>query len=113
MTERVPQVNELLKKEIGALLLRDLEIEEGVIVTVTRVESTLNLQVARVYISVMPEQESQKVMEFLEREIFSIQQELNKRLRMRPVPKIEWRSETKTKEAQQIEELLDRIKEKR
>ena len=59
----------------------------------------------------MPEARNEEVMLGLERDIFSIQQALNKRLRMRPVPRIRWTLETKTSEAQRIEELLEKTKE--
>ncbi|MBI4138389.1 MAG: ribosome-binding factor A [Candidatus Wildermuthbacteria bacterium] len=110
MTERVPQVNELLRKEIGAILLRELDVEDGVLATLTRVEATPNLQSARVYISVMPEEKGLDFVKSLKYQVYQVQQELNRRLKMRPVPKIEWRLETKTAEAHKIEKLLDSIK---
>ena len=112
MNPRIPKVNQLLQEELGAILLRELELPEGVLVTVTRVEASGNLQEARVYISVMPEARNEEVMLGLRREIFGIQQALNKRLRMRPVPRIRWAVETKTSEAQRIEELLEEVKKK-
>lgn len=111
MTERIPQVEELLQKEIGALLLRELDLPQDILVTITRVEATPNLQQAKIYISVMPEEKRVEVFKLLESKVYEIQQFLNKRLRMRPVPRIEWVAETKTAEAQEIEEILDRIKE--
>lgn len=111
MTERIPQVNELLQQELGAILLRELDVPEGVIVTLTRVDAAPNLQQAKVYISVMPEENGSFVLTLLKKEVYEIQQLLNKRLNMRPVPRIEWFLEEKTKEAQEIEELLDKIKE--
>ena len=111
MNPRIPRVNQLLQKEIAEILLQELDLPEGVLATVTRVEATGNLQEAKVYISVMPEARNEEVMLGLERDIFSIQQALNKRLRMRPVPRIRWTLETKTSEAQRIEELLEKTKE--
>jgi len=79
-------------------------------VTLTRVKATPNLQQAKVYISVMPEERRKEALKLLQKEIYGIQQLLNKRLNMRPVPRIEWVLETKTREAQEIEVLLDKIK---
>ncbi|MDO8474167.1 MAG: 30S ribosome-binding factor RbfA [bacterium] len=113
MNPRIPKVNQLLQEELGEILLRELDLPDGVLVTITRVDASGNLQEARVYISVMPEARSEEVMLGLERDIFSIQQALNKRLRMRPVPRIKWTVETKTSEAQRIEELLEKTKEEK
>ena len=112
MNPRIPRVNQLLQKEIAEILLQELDLPDGVLVTVTRVDASGNLQEAKVYISVMPEAKNEEVMLALEREIFGIQQALNKRLKMRPVPRIRWAMETKTSEAQRIEELLEKTREK-
>jgi len=111
VTERIPQVNELLQQELGAILLRELDVPEGTIVTLTRVDAAPNLQQAKIYISVMPEEKAQEVLKLLHKEVYAIQQLLNKRLNMRPVPRIEWVLEEKTREAQEVEGILDKIKE--
>ena len=113
MTERIPQVNELLKEELGAIVLRELDVPEDTLVTLTRVDASPNLQQAKVYISVMPEDRAKEVVKLLCKEVYGVQQILNKRLNMRPVPRIEWVLEEKTKEAQEIEEILDKIKEEK
>ncbi len=108
MTDRIKKVNELLKEEIGSLFLKELNLPEC-LTTITRVEASPNLQQARVYISVMPESKKEEVFEVLNKEIYSIQQGLNKRLNMRPVPKIIFKKEEKTEQAARIEELLEKI----
>lgn len=112
MNPRIPKVNQLIQAELGDILLREIELPEGALVTITRVDATGNLQEARVYISVMPEARFQDVFAVLQRNVYDIQQTLNKRLKMRPVPRIRWTVETKTSEAQRIEELLEKTKDK-
>ena len=111
MTERIPRVNELLRQELGTILLREFDAPENTLVTLTRVSTAPNLQQAKIYISVMPEERGAQVVKLLEKDVHEIQQLLNKRLNMRPVPRIEWVLEEKTKEAQEIEEILNKIKE--
>lgn len=113
MTERIPQVNELLQQELGTILLREFDVPENTLVTLTRVDTAPNLQQAKIYISVMPEEKAKEVLKLLKKEVYEMQQLLNKRLNMRPVPRIEWVLETKTAEAQEIEEILDKIKEEK
>ena len=107
--ERIPRVNELLKEELGAILLREFDVPENTLVTLTRVSATPNLQQAKIYISVMPEERGVQVLRLLKKEVYAMQQLLNKRLNMRPVPRIEWLLE-KTGRTQSIEEILDKIK---
>jgi ribosome-binding factor A len=110
MKNRVAQINELLKHELGNMLFREIEMPEHAVITLTRVEASGNLQQAKVYISVMPDEKGNEVLTILGRNIYDIQQMLNERLKMRPVPKILWVLETATAQAQHIEELLDQIR---
>ena len=112
MNERIPRVNKLLKEEVGKIVLREVDLPENVLVTVTRAEATLNLQQARIYISVVPEDRVKEVLRVMNYSVFDVQQILNKKLRMRPVPRIEWVAETKTREAEKIEKLLSEIQKK-
>lgn len=110
MTDRILQVNTLLLKELNRIILKEIEFSPDALATITRVEATPNLQQAKVYISIMPDQKRKEVLHALRSQVFHIQQILNKRLNMRPVPRIEWVYETKAAEAQRIEELLEKIK---
>jgi len=107
---RVAQVQRLMKEELSKILFREVEMPEGAVVTLTRVDASPNLQQAKVYISVVPDEKGKDVLRVLKQSIYDIQQDLNEKLVMRPVPKIQWMLETATAEAQRIEELLDRIK---
>jgi len=95
---------------LGKIIFREINFKKGVIVTITRVQSSDNLIQTKVYISVLPQQETQNVLSLLNKSIFDIQQKLNKRLEMRPVPKIIFVEEKETQRAQEIEELFDQIK---
>ncbi len=39
MSKRIPQVNQLIKKELSQIILREIEFPVGVLVTLTRVET--------------------------------------------------------------------------
>lgn len=109
---RVEKVNNLIKRELGGILLREVDIFPGTLMTVTRVECSTNLFQCKVFISIIPEDNSDKVMAMLDRNIYNIQQIINKKIKMRPVPKISFYKETKTAEAGRIEELLSSIEKK-
>lgn len=112
MNPRIDKVNSLIKKELGSILLREVDIFPGTLMTLTRVECSPNLFESKVFISVIPENSADDVMKMLNRNIYDIQQVLNKKLNMRPVPKILFCKEEKTIEAQKIEKLLSSIEKK-
>jgi ribosome-binding factor A len=107
---RLEKVNSLIQQELGETILKEIDIFPGTLLTITRVECSGSLFHAKVFISVIPEESFENVLSLLKRHIYDIQQILNKKLKMRPVPKIEFLKETKTKEAGRIEELLAKIR---
>lgn len=107
--KRVQRVNQLIRKELSQIILREVDFPEHVLVTITRVETSANLIQAKVYVSVMPVNQVGQVLENLNRQIYFLQQKLNSRLKMRPIPKIQFIEEKITREAGRIEELLEQI----
>jgi ribosome-binding factor A len=112
MSNRIEKVNSLIQEELSQIILKEVDFPKDVLVTITRVETIVNLSDARVYVSVMPENQRDQVFEILDRRIYDIQQCLNRRLNMRPIPKIEFRKEEKTQQAARVEELLEELKKK-
>jgi ribosome-binding factor A len=110
MNKRLLRMNSLIRDELSNVLLRDVEFPDGVLTTITRVEVSDDLFNASVYISVLPDDKRERVFEILNKLIYFIQQKLNKRLRMRPIPKIFFRKEKLTAEAARVEELLEKAK---
>jgi len=107
---RALQVNELIKRELGSIILKKIEFPKGVLFTITRVETSSNLVHSKIYISVIPEDQTPKVIQILNQKIFIIQQDINRRFKMRPVPKIKFTEDKKAKKVNKVEELLERIK---
>jgi len=111
MKSRIQRVNQLIKKELSQILLREVELPPEVLITVTRVESSVDLNQAKVYIGCLPEEKISKVFRILNRQVYELQQKLNQRLRMRPIPRIKFIEEKETKEAGRVEEILEELKE--
>ncbi|MFA5742818.1 MAG: 30S ribosome-binding factor RbfA [Candidatus Paceibacterota bacterium] len=107
---RVEKIQSLIQQELAKIILREIDFPQNVLATITRVYVPSNLEVANVYISVLPEEKTSEVFQSLNRNIYSLQQFLNKKLRMRPVPKIQFFREKKIAEAARVEELLAEIK---
>jgi ribosome-binding factor A len=108
--ERVQRVNELIKEEVGQIILKEFGFPTNVLVTLTRVEVTPNLIEARIYISTMPQGRGAEILQILNSRVYEVQRKLNRRLNMRPMPKIMFIEERATVEAGRVEELLEQIK---
>jgi len=111
-TNRIEKVNSLIQEELGKIILKEIEFPQGSLVTLTRVETSIDLANARIYIAVLPQDNLKRVLEILGKMVFVLQKSLNKKLRMRPIPKIRFVEEKRTGEAANIESILAQIKDK-
>lgn len=112
MSKRIERVNSLIQEELGKIICREIEFPVGSLVTTTRVETSIDLINAKVYIAVLPQDNCKRVLEILNKLVYMLQKMLDKRLRMRPVPKIRFVEEKQTGEAEKIERILGEIKHK-
>ncbi len=108
--ERAQRFNKLIKKELGKIIFNFLDVNPGVLVTVTQVLTNPNLFTSNIYISVYPSSEAEKILDKLNRSIYQIQRSLNRKLEVRPVPKIFFKYDKNPEEAAQIEKLLEETK---
>jgi ribosome-binding factor A len=109
MHNRIAKINELVKHYVNDIILKELSLKEGVFVTISKVDTTPDLRYTRVFTSIFPEKEISYAMSTLEKEIFRIQGILNKKLHMRPLPKIEFRLDMTESKADEIEKILKDI----
>jgi len=107
---RIDKVNSLLEREISQIILRELFFPQNILVTLTHVEATGNLIEAKAYVSVYPEEKFEEAMRILKREVAGIQKEINKKLNMRPIPKIIFVKDTDAGKAGRVQELLNQLK---
>jgi len=106
---RIDKVNSLLEQEIGKIILRDFYFP-GTMITLTHVDASANLIEAKVYISAYPDAKLDEIIKVLDKNVARIQHEINKKLRMRPVPKIKFVKDRETAKIGRVEELLSQLK---
>ncbi|MBU3964438.1 30S ribosome-binding factor RbfA [Patescibacteria group bacterium] len=109
MFSRIDRLNELLKREIGSIILREEGFDRNVLVTITKVDISSDLSNAKVFVSVMPADRRREMINYLRADIYNIQKILDRKLRIRKVPKIIFCEEKQVEEAGRIEELLSVI----
>jgi len=109
MSQRIQKINELVRQHVNDIILKDLSLKEGVFVTIAKVDTTSDLRYTRVFVSIFPEREIDYALKTLEKEIYKIQRNLNKRLYLRPLPKLEFKVDMTESKADKIEKLLKEI----
>lgn len=109
MSDRLPKINDLVRKYVNDIILKELSLKSGVFITIAKVDTSPDLRYTRVFISVFPEKEFSYALKTLEKELYSIQKSLNKKLRIKPLPRLKFRSDFTEYEADKIERLLKQI----
>ena len=110
MPKKINQINELLKRTVGEIILKDFDTPKDSLITVTRVETASNKMKSKVFISIIPQEKEKEIIASLKKYVYYIQQGVNKKLRIRPVPKIIFVAEQDINKAIKVEELLTKIK---
>lgn len=105
--QRSHRVGDQIQKEISALLLKGLKDPRVGFVTITAVEVSSDLRHARVYYTVMGDDQGRlETQRGLNSAIPFLRRELGKRLRLRLVPELAFQYDTSLEYGNRIESLL-------
>ena len=110
MSERTLKINELIRQHVNDIILKELSLKGGVFVTIAKVDTTPDLRYTRIFVSIFPESEINYAMKTLQKEAYRIQGSLNKKLHMKPLPKVEFRADFTESKADEIEKILKEIR---
>jgi ribosome-binding factor A len=115
LSHRIERVNTLLRREISDLIqhhLRDPRL--GDFVCVTEVETSPDLQYAKVFVSSIGGQaEEARVLEVLNPAAGFIRSELAKKIRMRRIPELRFLWDNSIEHGDKILRLLDQVSEEK
>ena len=110
MPHRIQRINQLIREQISQILLKEFDIPLGTLITITRVETSKDLENSKLYISVLPEKETQGILDLLNRRNYFFHKRLKKILKIKIIPNIEFRKDERTAQADRIEEILEKLK---
>ncbi len=112
MSRRTERINEQLREEISTLLTRQIKDPRlNAVISITRVVSSGDLRSARVYISVMGNQETkQSALEGLRSAASFLRRELRNRINMKHTPFLSYQLDNSIDEADQLFRLMNKVK---
>lgn len=111
MTRRTDRINGLLRQEISKLLSHELNDPRlSGVVSITQVETSTDLRHARVYVSVLgDQQEKNTVLSGINSATRFMRRELGERLTIRYVPELSFVLDESLDEAERIFNLMDSL----
>ena len=108
---RVEKLQELIKQEVGKMLLTDIKDPRIGFVTVTDVEMTGDLREAKIFVSIMGDEEQIKSSwEGLNSALGFVRREIGKRIKIRFTPEISFALDKSLDYGEHIQKLLNELK---
>jgi len=105
-THRPLRVGNLIQEELGKILLKELDLESGTLVTISAVEVSSDLSHAKIFVSIIPKEVGEEIMTALNKSRGCLQHFLNHKLNIRPMPRIEFERDFGLERAANVEKLL-------
>lgn len=103
---RLEKISQLIKEEVGKIILKELDIDKDLLLTITHVKTSSDLAHATIYISTIIKTREEETLEALKHSAGDIQYILNRKLRMRPVPRIRFAIDTTYEKEQRLYDIL-------
>lgn len=104
---RANRVAEQMKKELGDIISRRLKDPRVGFVTVTDVDVTGDLQIAKIFLTVLGDDgKKEETLKGLEKAKGFIRSEIGKRIRLRKTPELEFHWDESFEHGARIDELL-------
>lgn len=98
-----------LQRTVGEILLTEADIPDGVLVTVSHVETTRNLRFSDIFLYISPSDKAKATLEHLTPQMYDIQGSLNRALELRPLPRIRFKYDAGSEHAITINAKLNEI----
>jgi ribosome-binding factor A len=109
MSTRTVRVNELVQREISAILRRNYQ-SEAVAVTITEVRVAPDLRDARVFVSVLGDKDTaEEKLRWLRRQAPAIRAEVGRRIVLKFLPKFEYILDTSSDRGVRVMRMIDEL----
>jgi len=108
-THRLDKINELIKQEIGSLLISEINLPTDYFVTITKVITSADLGQSKVLVSILPTDKNDQIISQLNNEAGHFRYLLGQRLVIRKIPKLIYSLDISQQKITHVDELIDKI----
>ena len=107
--DRMDRINELIRRQLSELFARELDLPHESFVTITRVQTSRDLSVCTISVSITPDDTAEEILRYLEKRAVFFHHVINEKITLRKIPKVRFTLDTTERHAARIEQLLDEI----
>lgn len=107
MSIKIERLNNTFLEQISGILRTEIKDERIQFVTVTAVKITSDLSFAKVYVTVLNDEERENIIKLLNKASNFIERELSKRIEIRKMPDITFVYDSSIEYANNIEKIIE------
>jgi ribosome-binding factor A len=111
MKDRINRVNSLIKEKIAEILQKEIFVKD-VLITVQGVDTSKDLNYAKIKISTIPFHKSGEVFKIIEKNLPRLQKRIGEEIRIKFIPKIRFTIDKTEENASRVEKILKGLKNK-
>jgi len=108
--ERKQRLNSLFHQKIAEIIQRRLDLPLDFLITIVKVDTSPDLENAKVFYSALPENKEDEAKKFLIKNSGEIKKWLGKEVNLKKIPKLKFVLEETEKKAREVEDILDNLK---
>ncbi len=112
MRNRILRVNKNIQQILGKIFQRELDLPQGVFITITKVETSADLKTANAFVSILPEKNQKGIFNQIKRKKKIIQRLLGENLVMKNTPSLSLILDTAPARVDRLQKLLKEISKK-
>lgn len=105
-SHRLDKINSNIKQIFGEIIHKEAELPPDTMVTISAVETSINLQSATVWLLVLPFEKSQKTLNKLQPQMYHLQGLFNREIKIKPLPRLTLKIDHGAEHADNIERKL-------
>ena len=110
MNDRMEQVNGMLHQRLAEVFSQKVEVPFEFFITITKIDCSKDLKHARVFLSILPFDKSQKALGWIIKNRGEIQKQLSKLLKnFRNTPKLKYIIDETEEKSNEIYDLIDNL----
>ncbi len=109
MPHRPEQISEVIKQELNNFLIKEAEPPINTLITITEAAVTPDLEQAWVKVSILPINQTGLVLRFLTRQLSGMNRYLQRHVRLRKIPKIEFKVDDYALKHRKVEREIEKF----
>ncbi|HSX24619.1 MAG TPA: ribosome-binding factor A [Candidatus Andersenbacteria bacterium] len=109
VSERILKINKHVQRTVSEILAENTDIPSGVLVTISRVETTPNLRFSKIWLYINPSTRAEETLDRLKKQMYDIQGEFNRAMHLHPLPRLSFKHDSGLDYADTINKKLNEL----